>query len=355
MASPVDNTNVSGFQELIPPGQIKRELPVDAETAALIVRTRQQIRDVVLGQDTARLVLIVGPCSIHDPEAAFEYAARLRQVADRMTDAAIVLMRAYFEKPRTNVGWKGLVNDPTLDGSCDVLGGLRRARETLLQINRLGMPCASEALDPITPHFLSDLLSWASIGARTTESQTHREMASGLSMPIGFKNGTDGSLEPAVNALISAGAAHSFLGINGDGHAAVVKTTGNPVRHVILRGGSRPNYHQEDVEEAAQKVHKADPNLRRPVMVDTSHGNSNKDYTRQARVCRDVVRQFQDGQRCLMGLLVESNLVAGKQQWQKGATLKYGQSITDACMGWEETEALLEDVASRVRAAQHAA
>jgi 3-deoxy-7-phosphoheptulonate synthase len=276
-------------------------------------------------------------------------------VADGISDAAVVLMRAYFEKPRTTVGWKGLVNDPALDGSCDVLGGLRRARETLLQINRLGMPCASEALDPITPQFLSDLLSWASIGARTTESQTHREMASGLSMPIGFKNGTDGALEPAVNALISAGAAHSFLGVNGEGHAAVVKTTGNPIRHVILRGGSRPNYHQEDVEEASRKVREADPTLQRPVMVDTSHGNSNKDYTRQARVCRDVVRQFNDGQDCLMGLLVESNLVAGKQKWQKGAPLKYGQSITDACIGWEETEELLEHVASRVREAQRAA
>jgi len=232
---------------------------------------------------------------------------------------------------------------------------LKTAREVLLAVNREGVPCATEALDPITPQYLSDLISWASIGARTTESQTHREMASGLSMPIGFKNGTDGSLEAAINALISAGHGHSFLGINADGHAAVVKTTGNPNRHVVLRGGARPNYYREDVEQAVQQVAKADPSLKRPVMVDTSHGNSSKDYRRQGTVCRDVVDQFVGGQSGILGLLIESNIEEGRQDWMQGANLRYGTSITDACIGWPETENLLTMVAERVRNRQAAA
>jgi 3-deoxy-7-phosphoheptulonate synthase len=272
-----------------------------------------------------------------------------------LAEELVIVMRTYFEKPRTTVGWKGLINDPHLDGTRDIVLGLRRAREVLLAVSREGVPCATEALDPITPQYLSDLISWASIGARTTESQTHREMASGLSMPVGFKNGTDGSLDAAINALISAGHGHSFLGINADGHASVVKTSGNPNRHVVLRGGARPNYYREDVEAAVQQVARAAPELKRAVMVDTSHGNSSKDYRRQGTVCRDVVDQFVGGQSGLLGLLVESNLEEGRQDWIQGANLRYGTSITDACIGWTETEKLLTHVAEQVRSRPAAA
>jgi 3-deoxy-7-phosphoheptulonate synthase len=355
MLAQLENRNVAGFCSLTAPARVKQRLPANDSVAQLVVETRRQVRDVLRGVDSRRLVVIVGPCSIHDCSAACEYASRLRAVADRNRDSVLVLMRTYFEKPRTSVGWKGLVNDPYLDGSCDMEAGLQTAREILLKVNRCGVPCASELLDPFAPQYLGDLLGWASIGARTTESQTHREMASGLSMPVGFKNGTDGCLDAAVNALISAGQPHSFLGIDGDGQAAVVKTTGNPDRHVVLRGGARPNYYREDVERAAQMVTAADPNLIRPIMVDSSHGNSGKDYRRQAVVCKDVVGQFVSGQRAVMGLLIESNLLPGSQTWRADAELQYGVSITDGCIGWEETEQLLDNLASQVRTAPRAA
>jgi len=346
----VENTNLIGFEPLVPPKEVKRELPMAASSVELVGRARAEVRDVIRGIDDRRLVVIVGPCSIHDPDAALEYADRLRRVRERLRDRLVILMRTYFEKPRTTLGWKGLINDPHLDGSCDIATGVQRARRTLIEINALGVPCGSEVLDPVTPQYTAELLSWASIGARTTESQTHREMASGLSMPVGFKNGTDGSLEAAVNALISAGSPHSFLGINADGVTAIVKTRGNPDRHVVLRGGPRSNYSPEDVVDAASRVARAAPDIRRAVMVDTSHGNSNKDYTRQGEVCRAVLEQVRAGQKAVMGLLIESNLEAGRQDWQ-AEPLRRGVSITDGCIGWDETATLLEEIAAAVPAA----
>lgn len=351
----LENANVLAFQELSAPAELKRALALTPQITELVVRTRAEIRDLLRGTDARRLLVVVGPCSIHDAETALDYAQRLASLRERHSDSLLILMRTYFEKPRTTVGWKGLINDPNLDGTCDIALGLQRAREILLEINRLGVPCASEALDPVTPQYVSDLMSWASIGARTTESQTHREMASGFSMPIGFKNGTDGCLDGAVNALITAGRPHSFLGINAAGHASVVKTAGNPDRHVVLRGGARPNYYREDVETAAARVRAAAPELQRAVMVDSSHGNSSKDYRRQGIVCRDVVEQFAAGQQALLGLLVESNLHEGRQDWLPGATLHRGVSITDACIGWDETASLLDHLAARVRDSRQAA
>jgi 3-deoxy-7-phosphoheptulonate synthase len=293
-------------------------------------------------------LVVVGPCSIHDPEAALDYARRLVRVAEANRDRLIIVMRTYFEKPRTTVGWKGLINDPHLDGSCDIANGLQIARRILLEINELGLPCGGEVLDPITPQYISDLLSWASIGARTIESQTHREMASGLSMPIGFKNSTDGSLQVALHAMISARHPHTFLGISTDGATAMIKTAGNPDRHVVLRGGgSGPNYSAADVTRAAGLV--ASEGVARPVMIDCSHGNSSKDYTRQPLVCRDVLTQLDTSRGAIMGLLLESNLQPGRQDWEAGTTLRYGVSITDACIGWDETETLLGEIAAAAR------
>lgn len=345
-ARAVENTHLDGFEPLVTPREVKTALPGSPAVEALVLETRREIRDVIHGRDTERLVVIVGPCSIHDAGAAHEYAERLAKVRARTRDRLVILMRTYFEKPRTTLGWKGLINDPHLDGSCDIATGVRRAREILLDINALGVPCGSELLDPVTPQYVADLLSWASIGARTTESQTHREMASGVSMPVGFKNGTDGSLEPALNAMISAGHGHSFLRINADGLTAVVKTRGNPDRHIVLRGGPRPNYSAEDVRDAAERVWRADPGIERPVMVDTSHGNSNKDWSRQGDVCRSVLGEWRGGERAIMGLLIESNLAPGRQDWKQGVPLVYGVSITDGCIGWDETETLLEQIAA---------
>jgi 3-deoxy-7-phosphoheptulonate synthase len=355
MSPRVENANVVAFQDLPSPAELKRSLARTDRIEELILDTRAQLRAILTGQDRARLVVVVGPCSIHDPSLALEYAGRLASLREELADSLLLLMRTYFEKPRTTVGWKGLINDPHLDGTCDIALGLRTARELLLEVNRLGVPCASEALDPVTPQYISDLLAWASIGARTSESQTHREMASGLSMPVGFKNGTDGSLDTAVNALISAGQPHSFLGIDADGRASVVKTSGNPDRHVVLRGGARPNYYREDVEAAIRRVREVAPELTRPVMVDSSHGNSSKDYRRQGIVCRDVVEQFAGGQDGILGLLVESNLEEGRQNWMPGCALRRGVSITDGCIGWEETAVLLRHLADRVRATRRAA
>lgn len=342
---PVENTNLTDFLPLPAPRVVKAELPAPTSAQEVVLAARAEIRDAIFGRDRRRTLVIVGPCSIHDPGAAIEYAARLAKVREATRDRLILIMRAYFEKPRTTVGWKGLINDPHLDGSCDIGTGLRRARETLVAINALGVPCGSEMLDPITPQYVADLLSWASIGARTTESQTHREMASGLSMPIGFKNGTDGSLDPCVNALISAGHPHHFLGINADGITSVVQTRGNPDRHVVLRGGVNPNYGPDDVRLAAERVSAAAPDLVRSIMVDTSHGNSMKDWRRQPAVCRSVLDQMRGGQRALLGFLLESNLVEGRQDWQRGVPLARGVSITDGCLGWAATEDLLYEIA----------
>jgi 3-deoxy-7-phosphoheptulonate synthase len=349
-AHPLENANLIGVEPLPAPAELKARLPVPEAVAGTVLAARARIRDVLHGRDRRRLVVIVGPCSIHDGDAALDYARRLGAVAERSGDALVVVMRTYFEKPRTTVGWKGLLNDPHLDGSCDVVLGIERARETLLAVNALGVPCASEALDLVTPDYLADLLAWTSIGARTAESQTHRQMASGLSMPVGFKNATDGSIAAAGNAMLAAGEPHSFLGVSPDGRASVVKTLGNPDRHVILRGGTRGSNHDaEHVDEALARV--ADQGFARPVMVDCSHGNSGKDPARQPAVCREVLAQVAAGQGGIMGLLLESNLEAGAQTWKPDGELAYGVSITDACMGWSETEALLDEIAEAVRAA----
>ena len=347
MSEQLEDTHLVDMQPLIAPRAVKAELPMTEQAAELVSETRQLIRAILHGRDQRRLLVVTGPCSIHDAEAAYEYAGRLKKVIDATRDRLVIVMRTYFEKPRTTVGWKGLINDPHLDGSCDIPTGLQMARQILLHINQLGVPCAVEVLDPVTPQYVADLISWAAIGARTTESQTHRELASGLSMPIGFKNGTDGKVQSAINAMISARHPHSFLGINADGLTCMVKTGGNPDRHIVLRGGGgKPNCGPEDIARAVEFV--ASEEIARAVMVDCSHDNSGKDHTRQGQVCRDALAVFRDGQRALMGLLIESNLKPGKQAWKEGVQLEYGMSITDACIGWEETEQLLYEIAEAV-------
>jgi len=343
----VENRNLEGVIPLVSPAAVKAELPISRRARDVVLDARRSVRDILHGRDRQRLVVVVGPCSIHDRTAAVEYARLLKPIADATRDDLVIVMRTYFEKPRTTVGWKGLINDPRLDGSCDIGSGLCLARSILLEINELGLPCACEVLDPVTPQYIADLISWAAIGARTTESQTHREMASGLSMPVGFKNGTDGSLQVAVDAMTSARHAHSFLGISNDGLTSVIKTTGNPDRHIVLRGGGgATNYGPEAVELAVLLL--ADQDLARPIMVDCSHGNSAKDHTRQLAVGKAVLEQFYAGQTALMGLMIESNLKPGKQTWKEGAPLEHGVSITDACIGWPETETFLREAAALV-------
>lgn len=344
MNRPIDNQHVIEIKALPPPRAIKIKIPITDQAASLVLETREAIRKILHGQDRERLLVIVGPCSIHDPEAAYEYAAKLKPVADSLRDRFLIVMRTYFEKPRTTVGWKGLINDPHLDGTCDIVAGMELARTILLRINQSGVPCATELLDPISPQFIADLISWTAIGARTTESQIHREMASGVSMPVGFKNGTEGSLQVAINAMTSARTPHHFVGINADGQTAIIKTMGNPDRHIVLRGGGgKTNYEAEHVVRAEAAV--TCEGIARPIMIDCSHDNSNKDHTRQGLVAREVLRQFREGRQAIMGLMLESNLMAGKQTWREGVGLAHGVSITDACLGWDETAALLSELA----------
>ncbi|MEQ1794444.1 MAG: 3-deoxy-7-phosphoheptulonate synthase, partial [Nitrospira sp.] len=333
MQRPLDNQHIIEIKPLPSPREIKAKLPITDQAAALVVETRKAIRNILHGQDRERLLVIVGPCSIHDPEAAYEYAAKLKPVANALRNQLLIVMRTYFEKPRTTVGWKGLINDPHLDGTCDIATGMELARTILLKINQSGMPCATELLDPISPQYVADLISWTAIGARTTESQTHREIASGVSMPVGFKNGTEGSLQVAVNAMTSARAPHHFLGINAEGQTSIIKTAGNPDRHIVLRGGGgKTNYDAEHVAKAEAAV--AGEGIARPVMIDCSHDNSSKDHKRQGFVARDVIKQFHEGRQSIMGLMIESNLNPGKQTWKEGISLAHGVSITDACLGW---------------------
>jgi 3-deoxy-7-phosphoheptulonate synthase len=342
-----DDLRIVSTMPLTTPDQLKAELPVDEGSAAVVLGARAAIADIVLGRDP-RLLVVVGPCSIHDPRAAVEYADRLSACAGRYADELLLCMRGYFEKPRTSIGWKGFVNDPHLDGSCDVAYGLRAARSLLLELAARGLPIANEALDPVIPQYLADLIAWSAVGARTTESQTHREMASGLSMPVGFKNGTDGTLDIAINAMHAASTPHSFLGIDGMGRVSVVRTGGNPHAHLVLRGGSGgPNYSRSAIQKAAEKLRATGQNPR--VLVDCSHGNSQKDYTRQAVVAADLAEQIAVGGDSILGVMIESHLVAGRQELTPGQPLCYGQSITDACVDFATTETILDDLARGVR------
>lgn len=337
-----DDIRINGIDELLPPIAHLYELPLDDKAAELVESTRNQIADLIHGRDN-RLLAVIGPCSIHDPKAAMEYARRLLPLRQKYEKELLIVMRVYFEKPRTTVGWKGLINDPYLDGTFDINFGLRQARRLLLDLNNLGMPASTEFLDMITPQYYADLISWGAIGARTTESQVHRELASGLSCPVGFKNGTDGNLKIAIDAIGAASHPHHFLSVTKAGHSAIVHTAGNPDCHVILRGGKEPNYSAEHVRDAVAQLIKAGVSPR--LMVDCSHANSRKDYTRQMEVARDVAAQIRNGEQNIMGVMVESHLVEGRQD--KPET--YGQSITDACIGWDTTEEMLALLADAVR------
>jgi 3-deoxy-7-phosphoheptulonate synthase len=332
---------------LLSPAFIKSELPLPAKVAHLVTQTRDRIRNILEGTDP-RILVVVGPCSIHDVEAAKEYGSRLMKLRSQLQDRLEIVMRVYFEKPRTTVGWKGLINDPHLNDSYDINTGLRTARKLLLDLADIGLPAATELLDPITPQYIADLICWTAIGARTTESQIHRQMASGLSMPVGYKNGTDGSFNAAINAMLTAKISHHFLGINQDGLASIVKTTGNPDGHLVLRGGaSQPNYEEEDIVAASQALKQKAMNSR--LMIDCSHDNSNKDYKKQAMVLDNLNQQIATGSPHIMGVMIESHLVEGNQSIsQDSQSLVYGQSITDACVDWETTETMLYGLAAAV-------
>jgi len=339
----VENLRVRGVTRLITPAQIKEQSPAPDRAIATVAGARDTARRILAGEDD-RLLVVVGPCSIHDPEAALDYARKLAALGEEISDRAVLVMRVYFEKPRTTIGWKGFINDPHLDDSCDLAHGIALARKLLLDVLDLGLPAATEFLDPIIPQYIADLISWAAIGARTTESQTHRELASGLSMPVGFKNGTDGSVQTAIDAMKSSRAPHSFLGIDQDGATSIVKTTGNPDGHVVLRGGrDGANYYPAQVAEAVKNLTAA--NLPTALMVDCSHANSGKDPMRQAEVWQNILEQRRAGRRELVGAMVESNLSGGNQPLSSGRTgLRYGVSITDGCLDWETTERLLREI-----------
>ena len=346
---PSQDLRITGVRPLISPAILIEELPLSEAASNLVTDTRHAVGQVLQGTDP-RLVVVVGPCSIHDPDAALAYARRLKPEADRYADSLIVILRCYFEKPRTTVGWKGLINDPDLDGSFHVNKGLRLARKLLLDVNNLGLPTASEFLDTQIPQYIDDLTSWAAIGARTTESQVHRELASGLSMPVGFKNSTDGNVQPAIDAVTVAASEHWFPGVTKQGVSAIFHTTGNDTCHVILRGGSRsgPNYDPAHVAEACARL--ADKGRRPALMVDCSHGNSLKDHRRQPAVVASVCEQVAAGSRQVFGVMIESHLVDGRQDLVAGQRGRYGQSITDACLSIEDTEPLLEQLAGAQQA-----
>ncbi len=342
-----DDLRIENLKPLIPPAILMEELPLDDAGSATVARGREQVVDVLTGRDD-RLLVVVGPCSIHDPAAGLEYAERLREVADAHRADLFVVMRVYFEKPRSTVGWKGLINDPHLDGSFAINHGLRRARRFLLDVTRLGLPSGCEFLDPISPQFIADVVSWGAIGARTSESQIHRELASGLSMPVGFKNGTDGKVQIAIDAILASAHPHHFLSVTKQGVAAIFETRGNPDCHLILRGGSDgPNYGPEHVARAVDAL--ARLGLPARVMVDCSHGNSAKDPRRQPEVAEGVAEQIAAGSRQLCGIMLESFLVEGRQDLQEGKLPVFGQSITDACMGWERTLPVFALLAEAVR------
>ena len=332
---------------LLAPVEVKAELPITNAIAKVVSDARARIRNILNGSDR-RLLVVVGPCSIHDVKAAREYAEKLAKFRGEVSDALEIVMRVYFEKPRTTIGWKGLINDPHLNGTFDINYGIQMARGLLLDVAKLGLPSATELLDPIVPQYLADLISWTAIGARTTESQTHREMSSGLSMPVGFKNGTDGSIDVAINALLSARQPHRFLGVNNDGRASIVTTTGNPDGHIVLRGGKQgPNYDHAHVEAIANRLR--DRQLAPYLMIDCSHDNSGQDYKNQPIVLQDICEQVRDGQESIVGIMLESHLNRGKQPLKDLAKLEYGKSITDGCINFETTTEVLTDLANAVR------
>ena len=338
----LENLNIEAHEVLVTPEQLKAKLPVSEEVRENVQAARDTVHNILARKDK-RLLVVVGPCSIHDVVAAKEYALKLTDLARELQDTLFIVMRAYFEKPRTTTGWKGLINDPYLDDTFCVAQGLEIARTLLLEIASLGMPLSTEALDPITPQYLQDLIAWSAIGARTTESQTHREMASGLSSAIGFKNGTDGGLEVATNALQSVASPHSFLGINPSGQVSVLKTRGNPNAHIVLRGGTRgPNYDDASIRACEKELEKI--GLTQNIMVDCSHANSNKDHNKQPDVARDIARQILEGNQSIIGLMIESNLHAGNQPLNL-QDLAYGVSVTDACIDWATTETTLRELA----------
>tara|TARA_Y100000589_G_scaffold72808_1_gene65802 strand:- start:1654 stop:2718 length:1065 start_codon:yes stop_codon:yes gene_type:complete len=327
---------------LIPPRQLHQDLPLDYTSANTVSNTRELIKNI-LHKNEARFLVIVGPCSIHDVEAAKEYSGYIKDLRQKYSDKLEIVMRVYFEKPRTTVGWKGMINDPHLDGSYDINTGLRRARGLLRSLASEGIPAATELLDPIVPQYIADLISWTAIGARTTESQTHREMASGLSMPIGFKNGTDGSVTTAINAMQSAARSHHFLGVNSDGFASIVNTTGNPDTHIVLRGGAQgPNFDNFHITKISSDL--INNQLPQKVMIDCSHGNSNKDFRKQSNVLENISKQLKDGEKNILGVMLESHLREGNQKLNLKTDLEYGKSITDACINIETTQDLLANL-----------
>ncbi|MCG7985960.1 MAG: 3-deoxy-7-phosphoheptulonate synthase AroG [Candidatus Thiodiazotropha weberae] len=341
-----DDLRIKAIKELNPPAQIHQELPITEKASNTVFDARHQIHRILYGEDD-RLLVIIGPCSVHDPDAALDYAARLQPLRESLRSDLEIVMRVYFEKPRTTVGWKGLINDPTLDDRFEINAGLRLARKLLLDINDLGVPAGTEYLDLISPQYIADLISWGAIGARTTESQAHRELASGLSCPVGFKNATNGSMRVAMDAIRSSSRPHHFLSVTKEGNSAIFSTHGNPDCHVILRGGSRPNYDSESINIAADEMESN--GLKPRLMVDFSHANSRKQHPRQLLVGRDVASQIARGDNRIMGAMIESFLTSGRQDRVEGETLTYGQSITDACIGWDDSVPLLNTLAEAVR------
>lgn len=342
----LSNLNIISQTLLPTPEQIKQELPRSSKVETVVAQSRKDLCRI-LNKEDQRLFIVVGPCSIHDTTAAIDYATRLAALSEQVKDKLMIIMRVYFEKPRTSVGWKGLINDPRLDDSFHIEEGLRKARKLLLDISELGLPTATEALDPISPQYIGDLITWTAIGARTTESQTHREMSSGLSTPVGFKNGTDGSLTVAINAMQSAANPHNFLGINQQGQCAVISTAGNRYGHVVLRGGKQPNYDSVHVALAEKEL--SDAKLPQNIVVDCSHANSNKDHNLQPLVAKNVVNQVLEGNQSIVGLMLESNINEGNQKITTDlSALKYGVSVTDACISWDSTEKLIKDIHAKL-------
>jgi 3-deoxy-7-phosphoheptulonate synthase len=338
-----DDLRISEVKQVILPSELHQEFPITDLAAATVYHARRDIQRILHAQDD-RLLVVVGPCSVHDTKAALEYAERLIEVREELKDELMIVMRVYFEKPRTTVGWKGLINDPNLDGSFEINKGLGLARKLLLDLNQIGMPAGTEFLDLITPQYIADLVSWGAIGARTTESQGHRELASGLSSPVGFKNATDGGVKVAIDAVHASANSHVFLSLTKNGQSAIFRTSGNADTHIILRGGDRPNYDTESVNITAEVIEKN--GLIPKIMIDFSHANSRKQYAKQIRVCEDVAGQIARGDRRIIGAMIESHLVAGRQDLNGPSELVYGMSITDACVGWEDTVPMLRELAN---------